>query len=52
MDNVEQRLSVLELQVSQLLERCNLLGRQITEMKNVYIETLKEVKILKEGGNF
>ena len=44
---VEQLL----VRVAQLEDRCNLLGKQVTQIKDLYNTISTEIKILKEGGN-
>ena len=56
MDDVQKELleqiQKLEQSNSELLQRCNLYGTQIAQIKEMYVSILAEVKILKEGGNF
>lgn len=51
MNELEKKIISLENLCIELLNRCDLLGQQIAEMKELYEITLTEVNILKEGGN-
>lgn len=48
---IEERLVYLEDKLNELIMRDEVLGKQITEMKELYEKTLIEVTILKQGGN-
>jgi hypothetical protein len=45
------RIQQLENTNHELVDRCDLLGRQITQMKEIYEKLIIEINILKEGGN-
>lgn len=48
---LEKRLEDVEQMCHEVLKRCDLLGRQITQIKDAYAQILIEVNIIKQGGN-
>jgi len=48
---LEGKMVQLENDNNEFRGRLDLLGKQIAEMKTVYETVVKEIRILKEGGN-